>query len=1575
MNRSKPDFPRLTGLAAFPMPAIEGASSSFLRRSSRLQFSLCLGLFAVLGWCRPGYSQSAPEQNTAPAEASGQKSEDPDLQGSFSRSISFARDREAETRLRGAQTAFATGRSVDGAQILADLLALPEPHHVQIGATLRDVRDEAAHLLRHGSEELREQFRRQTEVKAAEELKNALADSNFAAVSAIASRYPFTPVARECVETLAMQLYDHARFDAVTLTASRWIEQSPSPDQAASESPRLLELWISALNALGDREGATGLTARFASPDVSPSDSPQTPVAQQLEPGGVPFDRATPWTIRSELPAMATELIRTALNNLSRQGVHPALSTKPLVLKQHIVWRSLTEIICIERATGKVLWRNPIADPLIDDTIQLGETKPDGNRTISLRTQLGHRVLRNSILGQLTSDGERVYAVEYLPATKFLVEPQTPNNARSQTDRMPIPEITFVAYSLVDGSIQWKSHEVWGEDKSRDTYLLGPPVAQGRSLYAAVQRQEQLLILSMDRETGALDGASVLGEVPHLADDRRRLSEACSVVFHNGVAICATGAGGIAAFDLYRGQLQWGYRHSRDDVVISQGLLMPPVDKAGWSWMTGWEQPQLVRFGTNLIYGTPESHRIRCLDIASGDLKWEVPVAGTRAIVGGDDERVILEGSGVTRSLWLKDGHLEREYFAPSTITSAIWLGAECRLILEDGRHIDWTPRTGETVAIQSHTENQPWVHKAGTLHRIRQSPDRATSRGLLVGGQPMIVRMDELSLRPANEEVLATPPGDRFPSELVWQPGQTEQWLASLTEWIEKAPADEQPARVLLALQEWARALESESPPELPINEWTTRWSLAPEQVREISLLSLRHAMRTGIHLSALRHVLRLLELQPAEWEIELSHASWSKQDALTDAFEARTVRLDTALCGVLQELWEQASPDQRRELDVVYRDWAERKSTVLDGLTLPLEQLSFLPQPAKERPLQWKTLGELARQQLSLRHLSTHEDRTTAAAALWRLVELHMARGEWGNAAALIEELKRRFASVAVRGDQTAEELVRQFPESSLVLKNIDRDRRTTWPEREPIVSLIESYRNPEIQHPIPVRAERGSLFDQLNLTYAFRELKFSGLGKVSRSWKLTVPGGGRNLWQQYAGIKAGWAFGQFVVVQFGSELLCVSSLDSKGEAKTSRLKEVMLWPTVNKNVPLATIDTLGNEDNGLSFEDRPIPQVVGFVRREIEPFDSYGHRVAWVGPVSAGSLCFLQQGMLVCLDTATGQELWRRYDVPAGSRTLGDDSMVVMLKDGSQTVELLNPLDGRTLRTYESEHLAEEWIRNWGRNALVASGQPAVGTVLNPTAVATGSDAKTAQSAESDSLASAEKELRLKMVDLAGARTVWDRTFPPGSVAFEVDEDWVGVLSKDGAIHFLEVLTGQTVRQSKVTLPPGLTQIATAVTERSIFVTLSPPVTENALTGSKPTKLRPRQFYVNGPVHAFDRQTGEYQWSQQIENRVFPIDQVRDVPLLICADVWKGPLDSLPEVGETLPKRNEPDAKSDESDSIRVRYWALDTRTGRVVLNTAVNKSTVQYTVERNLAEAWVEIRQDESTFRFSYADEKK
>ncbi len=295
-----------------------------------------------------------------------------------------------------------------------------------------------------------------------------------------------------------------------------------------------------------------------------------------------------------------------------------------------------------------------------------------------------------------------------------------------------------------------------------------------------------------------------------------------------------------------------------------------------------------------------------------------------------------------------------------------------------------------------------------------------------------------------------------------------------------------------------------------------------------------------------------------------------------------------------------------------------------------------------------------------------------------------------------------------------------------------------------------------------------------------------------------------------------------------------------------------------------PQLFVDTLGTEDNRMPPDYRPVSQYVGFTRPSTELFDPYGRRRTWVGPVTAGITCFLQQGMLVCLETSTGQELWRRYNMPSGVRCFGDEQVIGVVHDDSRQVDLLSPLDGQTLQTVRLDPDGE-LLHHWGRHLLIARGQPRAGMLLTPRPAGTTPPATQPQPEPEDlpggleppvvptpELREAPSEpLHLSLVDLDGMKTVWSRTYPAGSAAFEVDEEWLGVLHAPEKIELLDVRTGELISETPVTRPAGLIAVSAALSDQMIYVSLSSSVTAKQLT----TGYRPgwRWPLTSGPVHA--------------------------------------------------------------------------------------------------------------------------
>lgn len=1463
--------------------------------------SRCLAVGVVL-WGVAALAQPAPTDGTSGA--------------TLSRTLVIPHDRELEVRLRSVQTALKNSDRVVAAQVLAELLSLSAPAVVQVGSVYRDCQFEAERILRQGPPELREAFRRDTEVRAAEEVRVARENGELAGLLAVAQRYPLTPAANGALLSLMEQFYDLGRFDAVVACGRRLIESQPDPVATARDYPLAIRLWRDALWELRLPLEAAALEERW------PVNSQVTSPFRDVSPprAGAPLGPLSEitWQVASALPEHAERLLDRVVGNLRRDGIQSGFYNRPLVIGDRILWRSLSELVCIHHPTGDVLWRRPLPSPLIDQIRSLGN-RPDPARERRLARELGQRLQRDSVLGQLSADAERVYLVE-------------PLESQLREDGISLRSAcTLIACSLQTGEELWRTDQVWNRqlasvvpppvvpapapapekqvEKPRNgdapakelvedsglpplPYLFGPPQVTGGRLYVVGQTGESLQLIAIDPQTGESFGASSLGDCTDLMTDRRRLSQACPILWYNGQAICATGTGAIVAFDPFTARVKWAYRYGRDDQQVeSTGLLQPSARRDGWQWLHGWQVARMLHAGDRIIAVSPESEDVHCLSARDGEPLWTTTIERGRHLVAVEGERVVLAGATFVRTLRLADGTDEAQLALSTPLASASWQGGHCVLTFETGDVLQWSPTTGRTEAITPRREVPLTCRPAGSLAPIHDLTGHS-----LFHTMPLRQSSDQLTVRPGLlERHLATEPAHSLAS--------------SHTEITLESPAE----------------------------------SLRNQDLRELEKVA-----RSADPLVVLPVLLRLLSQQPAQWEIDLVEVGEGVSRS------SRTVRLDAFLRGHLKQLWDRSDAIHRSSMQAAVVLWIMTHQPSENELRV-LEPLEFLSTRVLERPLSWTSLAELAQQHLALRRrhlLSSEED---AARALWRLGELHAARGDWRDAATIFAQLRDRLPHVVLRGDRTIQDLVRELPEDSPLARRMAGDLRTNWPPRIPRISTRDSYEGAELFAPLPMAAERGSLFDHVNIaaeTIGGRTLRFSGLGR-SRPWTITLPVSTRDLRRDLE-LRRAWGFGQFAVVQYGSELFCVSGLNVKGEASPG--KSGILWPTEG------LIDTLGTADNAmLAFELQPVPQPVGFTRPASERFDAHGHRSTWVGPVTPGITCYLEQGMLVCRETATGNELWRRYDLPDGVKAIGDDRMIVLQRDGTSQLELLSPLDGRTVRQLAWSHTPEECLKAWGRRVLVAAGQPLKGQLILPA-----SDQPP------------HPPLRLEMVDLAGPTTLWSVEFPPGAAAFEVDEEWVGVVHPEGRILFLNALTGVVAADQPIPLPPGLAAVHAGVTERAVLVTLSSIVTEKALIEPFQTQHGWRRPAVNGVLASFDRQTGRLSWTRAIQNRIVPLDQPRDLPLIICADAWKGSLPApelqllVPPPPDPLPlpkPRNTPPPS--EGESVQSRYFCLDARTGEILWEQAVKTSPPQYTVERDLHAEWIELRLGSQKTRFDYS----
>jgi hypothetical protein len=431
----------------------------------------------------------------------------------------------------------------------------------------------------------------------------------------------------------------------------------------------------------------------------------------------------------------------------------------------------------------------------------------------------------------------------------------------------------------------------------------------------------------------------------------------------------------------------------------------------------------------------------------------------------------------------------------------------------------------------------------------------------------------------------------------------------------------------------------------------------------------------------------------------------------------------------------------------------------------------------------------------------------------------------------------------------------------------------------------------------------------------------VRFSGAG-FSRPWALTLPKSVSNsrLATAAPDLRRAWGFGQMLVLQVGADVFGIAPFDAAGEPSVT-----LLWPPAGERI---------------SATDTPIPrqslvEAIAPRRRPAEfdglrpRFDPLGHGVGQVGPVRAEFFCVLQRGVLTAYDTATGEELWSRRNLPPGASCCGDDHHVIVIDETEGRREVLRALDGERLRSFAAGHSPDQVLLTSGSRILLEAGGIEPSGVRSPYA--------------------------LTQWDLVGDAAVWKAEFPAGTACFPVDVRRCGVLAPEGTMTLLRLDDGQPIASHTVEMPPQVVRVVAFVDPDSIHVIVSGPPSDPAFptrAGGVHLNEGYRRAPVNGTWHAFDRDSGEWRWSRAIENASLLLDQALDVPLLVFNE-------------HIYP----PDSMGQGTLVQRVRCF--DRRTGELLHESQGSAPHNYFVVERDEAAGWIDLRLPGQIVRFDYS----
>jgi len=370
------------------------------------------------------------------------------------------------------------------------------------------------------------------------------------------------------------------------------------------------------------------------------------------------------WTVSTPFSARRSELIDDVHKALERSDRLVLPGFYPLAVPGRVVYRGHDRIHAVDPVNGRELWVHTTLTPLATSPLSLDSLTQSGmyanvkdwlrNPRFSGGTA-AHFPIENSALGRLSTDGERVYAVEDLavpPPDLVLLEIQGGAPATGPADLVKALYANRLrAINLDTGSRVW---EIGGRGAGdlQDSFFLGAPLPIDGKLYALVEKEGEVRLVCLDPASGAVAWAQRLGATSArlLLDPGRRL-RGVQMTYADGLLICPTDAGAVFAFDPFRRGLAWAHLYPSNKRLNETGTFFNLAVFNG-SWR---ESAPAVADG-KVVFTPNDSDQVHCVNLRDGKPLWQAAQNGQSYFAGVFRDRVLLVGPAGVRALSLKDG-------------------------------------------------------------------------------------------------------------------------------------------------------------------------------------------------------------------------------------------------------------------------------------------------------------------------------------------------------------------------------------------------------------------------------------------------------------------------------------------------------------------------------------------------------------------------------------------------------------------------------------------------------------------------------------------------------------------------------------------------------------------------------------------------------------------------------------------------------------------------------------------------------------------------------------------------------
>jgi outer membrane protein assembly factor BamB len=512
----------------------------------------------------------------------------------------------------------------------------------------------------------------------------ALQNGDARLIASVARRFPGTAAGAEACNLLGDYHLDRARATLAAVCFQRALERS----DADTLSPATLFHAALAFRRSGDSARAEQVWTRLATkaPEGVPLGGSMLGLAdlrKELDRVGIssssPAARVADgasglesrWTRSTAHESLTQEWLHGNLRRLEGHGQPVLPAFFPITVGDRVVYRSYRGLHAVDPETGQQVWEAR-SRWSVDQLIADSSFRPFLHSWITetYEETSPHVLFSNALLGTLSTDGQRVYAVDDLGVPPPRVfqrggrwrqpEEAWPNFPQDDLNKAVCRSV-LIALDAASGKRVW---EVGGRAQEpemevlSDSYFLGAPLLLDGRLYALTEKAGQLNLVCLRADSGAFLWQQPLALAPTgLVYDPGRRIHTAQPVYGEGVVVCPTHAGIVVGVDLLTQGLLWAYPYrtgaltQAKSIGFRRGRTSPPGLTAAWP------APKILVQDGRVLFTAADEPSIHCLSLRDGSLLWRAGrTEDDLYLAGAVAGKVLLVGKQACRALDLSDG-------------------------------------------------------------------------------------------------------------------------------------------------------------------------------------------------------------------------------------------------------------------------------------------------------------------------------------------------------------------------------------------------------------------------------------------------------------------------------------------------------------------------------------------------------------------------------------------------------------------------------------------------------------------------------------------------------------------------------------------------------------------------------------------------------------------------------------------------------------------------------------------------------------------------------------------------------